>query len=54
MLGNTLVYEPVNSSACDRSDSALGRDSTDVHLGIINNRISGVGNKGAGAKISES
>ena len=54
MLGNTRVYEPVTSAACGRSDSALGGDSTSVHLGNNINRISGVVNNGAGAKESES
>ena len=54
MLGNTMVYEPVNSTACGTSDSALGGDSTSVHLGNAGNRISGVGNNRAGANESES
>ena len=34
--------------------SELGGNNTGVHLGDIDNQLSGVGNNGAGAKESES
>ena len=54
MMGSSMVYKPVISTAGTRSDSALGGNNTGVHLGDIDNQLSGVGNNGAGAKESES
>ena len=54
MLGSSMVNKPVISTAGNRSDSALGGDSTSIHLGNIDNQLSGVGNNWAGAKKSES
>ena len=54
MMGSSMVNKAVISRAGNRSDSALGGDSTSIHLGNVDNQLCGVGNIGAGAKKSES